>query len=75
MVLISLVPTLVLMVFYVSTFQRMCALTNMAVFCSSRTYCYYYYYYYYYWHDGLDGQESENGVMYLSYSGSFLTEG
>ena len=37
MVHISLVPTLVLMVFYVSTFRRMCAVPNMAVFCSSRT--------------------------------------
>ena len=37
MVRISLVPTLVLMVFYVSTFRRMCAVPNMAVFCSSRT--------------------------------------
>ena len=37
MVHISLVPTLDLMVFYVSTFQRMCAVPNMAVFCSSRT--------------------------------------
>ena len=35
MVRISLVPTLVLMVFYVSTFRRMCAVPNMAVFCSS----------------------------------------
>ena len=34
---ISLVPTLVLMVFYISTFHRMCAVPNMAVFCSSRT--------------------------------------
>ena len=37
MVRISLVPTLFLMVFYVSTFRRMCAVPNMAVFCSSRT--------------------------------------
>ena len=37
MVRISLVPTLVLMVFYVSTFRTMCAVPNMAVFCSSRT--------------------------------------
>ena len=34
---IFLVPALVLMVFYVSTFRRMCAVPNMAVFCSSRT--------------------------------------
>ena len=33
----SLVPTLVLTVFYVSTFRRMCAVPNVAVFCSSRT--------------------------------------
>ena len=37
MVHISLVSTLVLMVFYVTTFRRMCAVSNMAVFCSSRT--------------------------------------
>ena len=37
MVRISLVPALVLMVFYVSTFRRMCAVANVAVFCSSRT--------------------------------------
>ena len=37
MVCMSLVPTLVPMVFYVSTFRRMCAVPNMAVFCSSRT--------------------------------------
>ena len=37
MVRISLVPTLVLMVFHVSTFRRMCEVPNMAVFCSSRT--------------------------------------
>ena len=37
MVRISLVPTLVLMVFYVSSFWRMCAVPNMAVFCSFRT--------------------------------------
>ena len=34
---ISVVPTLVLMVFYVSTFRRMCAVPNMTVFCSFRT--------------------------------------
>ena len=32
MVHISLVPTLVLMVLYVSTYQRMCAVPSMAVF-------------------------------------------
>ena len=37
MVHISFVPTLVLMVFYASTFRRMCAVLNMAVLCSSRT--------------------------------------
>ena len=37
MVHVSLVPTLVLMVFYVSTFRRMRAVPNMAVFCSFRT--------------------------------------
>jgi uncharacterized membrane protein len=47
MVPISLVPVLTLMYFYISSFRSMCAVPNMAVFCSSLTY--YYYYYYYYW--------------------------
>jgi hypothetical protein len=34
---ISLVPALVLLCFYVSTFRSMCAKPNMAVFCSSLT--------------------------------------
>jgi hypothetical protein len=34
---ISLVPTLVLMYFYISTFRRMCPVPNMAVFCRSLT--------------------------------------
>jgi hypothetical protein len=46
MVPISPVPALALLYFYVSTFRSMCAVPNMAVFCSSRTYYYYYYYYY-----------------------------
>jgi len=37
MVPISLVPALALLYFYVSTFRRMCAVPNMAVFCSSLT--------------------------------------
>jgi hypothetical protein len=37
MVPLSLVPALVLLLFYVSTFRRMCAVPNMAVFCSSLT--------------------------------------
>ena len=37
MVSISLVPALALMYFYVSTFRSMCAVPNMAVFCSSFT--------------------------------------
>jgi hypothetical protein len=39
MVLISLDPALALMYmyFYISTFRRMCAVHNMAVFCSSLT--------------------------------------
>jgi hypothetical protein len=50
MVPISPVPALALLYFYVSTFQSMCAVPNMAFFCSSLTsYYYYYYYYYYYW--------------------------
>jgi len=34
MVLISLVPVLTLLYFYISTFRIMCAVPNMAVFCS-----------------------------------------
>jgi len=37
MVLISLVPALTPLYFYVSTFRSMCAVPNMAVFCSSLT--------------------------------------
>ena len=37
MVRIFLVPALVLIVFYVSTLRRMCAVPNMAVFCNSLT--------------------------------------
>ena len=37
MVPLCLVPALVLLFFYVSTFRNMCAVTNMAVFCSSLT--------------------------------------
>jgi hypothetical protein len=37
MVPLSLVPALALLFFYVSTFRIMCAVTNMAVFCSSLT--------------------------------------
>ena len=37
MVPLSLVPALVLLFFYVSTFRSMCAVPNMAVFCSSLT--------------------------------------
>ena len=37
MVPISLVPALALLYFYVSTFRSMCAVPNMAVFCSSLT--------------------------------------
>ena len=37
MVPISLVPALALLYFYVSTFRSMCAVPNMAVFCSSFT--------------------------------------
>ena len=42
MVLISLVPVLNLLYFYISTFQSMCAVHNMAVFCSSLNSCCYY---------------------------------
>ena len=37
MVPVSLVPALALLYFYVSTFRSMCAVPNMAVFCSSFT--------------------------------------
>ena len=50
MVLISLVSMLNLLYFYISTFRSVCAVPNMAVFCSSLTSCFlvsYYYYYYY----------------------------
>ena len=39
MVLISIVPVLNLLYFYTSTFRSMCAVPNMAVFCSSLTSC------------------------------------
>ena len=37
MVPLYLVPALALLFFYVSTFRSMCAVPNMAVFCSSLT--------------------------------------
>ena len=37
MVPLFLVPALILLFFYVSTFRSMCAVPNMAVFCSSLT--------------------------------------
>jgi len=40
MVLISLVSMLNLLYFYISTFRSMCAVPNMAVFCSSLTSCF-----------------------------------
>ena len=40
MVLISLVPVLNLLYFRISTFRSMCAVPNMAVFCSSLTLCF-----------------------------------
>jgi hypothetical protein len=53
---ISPVPALALLYFYVSTFRNMCAVPNMALFCSSLTswfpgmlLTYYYYYYYHYY--------------------------
>jgi hypothetical protein len=46
MVPISLVSALALLCFYVSTFWSMCAVPNVAVFCSSLTSWFYYYYYY-----------------------------
>jgi hypothetical protein len=39
MVPISLAAALALMYFYISTFRSMCAVPNMAVFCSSLTSC------------------------------------
>ena len=52
MVLISLVSVLNLLYFYISTFRSMCAVNNMAVFCSSLTSLFpgIYYYYYHYHH-------------------------
>jgi len=40
MMLISLVSVLNLLYFYVSTFRSMCAVPNMAVFCSCLTSCF-----------------------------------
>jgi len=40
MMLISLFPVLNLLYFYISTFRSMCAVPNMAVFCSSLTSCF-----------------------------------
>ena len=40
MALISLVSVLNLLYFYISTFRSMCAVPNMAVFCSSLTSCF-----------------------------------
>ena len=40
MVLISLVSVLNILYFYISTFRSMCAVPNMAVFCSSFTSCF-----------------------------------
>jgi len=40
MMLISLVPVLNLLYFYISTFRSMCAVTNTAVFWSSLTSCF-----------------------------------
>ena len=40
MVLISLVCVLNVLYFYISTFRSMCAVPNMAVFCSSLTSCF-----------------------------------
>ena len=40
MVLISLVSVLNLLHFYISTFRSVCAVPNMAVFCSSLTSCF-----------------------------------
>jgi len=39
MVLVSLVPVLNLLYFYINTFRSMCAVPNVAVFCSSLTSC------------------------------------
>jgi len=40
MVLILLVSVLNLLYFYISTFRSICAVPNMAVFCSSLTWCF-----------------------------------
>ena len=43
MVLISLVSVLNLLYFYISTYRSMCAVPNMAVFCSFLTSCFFWY--------------------------------
>ena len=40
MVLVSLVSVLNLLYFYIRSFRSMCAVSNMAVFCSSLTSCF-----------------------------------
>ena len=59
-VLISLVSVLNLLYFYISTFRSVCAVPNMAVFCSSLTYYYYYYYHHHHHHHLLYA-----GYLYL----------
>ena len=76
MMLISLVPLLNQLYFYISTFRSMCAVPNMAVFCSSLTSCfpgmlltyflnvfeiYYYYYHYHYLFIYLFGTTAPSG--------------
>ena len=60
MVLMSLVSVLNLLYLYISTFRSMCAVPDMAVFCSSLTSWLYYYYYYHHHHHLLYA-----GYLYL----------
>ena len=77
MVLISLVSVLNLLYFYISTFQSMCAVPNMAVFCCSLTpwfpgilltyflnYHYYYYYYYYFYYYYYNSTVKQHTFLY-----------
>ena len=76
LVLISLVSVLNLLYFYISTFRSMCAVPNMAVFCSSLTswfpgmlltYYYYYYYYHYHYHNHHHHHHHHQHLLYVGY--------
>jgi len=83
MVLISLVSVLNLLCFYISTFRSVCAVPNMAVFCSSLTFCfpgmlltYYYYYYYCYYYVVIffGGTNKSRDRSYVSNDGTYESE-